>query len=733
MTRGKSIATLLITVLLIAVTGFIAIFGVGDLKTGAAENIILGLDLKGGVSITYQTKEENPSEKDMEDTVYKLQKRAEIYSTEAEVYQEGDRRITIEIPGATDADAVLDELGKPGSLEFVASNSDGSAGGVTVLTGKDIKNAEAGTQESQTGAKEYVVQLTLTDEGAQTFGEVTAANIGKQIAIMYDERQISNPTVNSAIRDGRPVITGMASYEEAEELATMIRIGGISLELEELRSNVVGAKLGEEALSSSLKAGLIGLLIVMVFMVVIFLIPGVVASIALILYTTIMLLVLNAFDITLTLPGIAGIILSIGMAVDANVIIFTRIKEEIGNGSSVRTAIKAGFSKALSAIIDGNVTTLIAALVLGIMGTGSVKGFAITLAIGIVLSMFTALVITRFILQAFFTLGVQNEKFYGSKKDGRVINFLGKKLVFFIIAIVAIGAGFVAMGIQAAQGNQMLNLSLEFMGGTTTTVPFNEDYSIEQIDEKVKPVFGEVTGDNNIQAQKVASENEADKNKVIIKTRRLSEDEREALNNKLVEEFGVVKNDIESDSISSTVSGEMRRDAIVSVIIAVILMLIYIWFRFKDIRFASGAVIALLHDVLVVLTCYAVVRISVGNTFIACMLTIVGYSINATIVIFDRIRENMGGSRNKKNLDEIVNKSITQTLTRSIYTSFTTFIMVFLLWIMGVASVREFAAPLMVGIIAGGFSSVCISGTVWYLMKKGKGSKKEEAGESSEA
>jgi len=724
MTKGKSIATLLITVLLIAATGFVAAFGVGDTKSGAAQNITRGLDLAGGVSITYQTVEENPSAEDMADTVYKLQKRAEVYSTEAEVYQEGERRITIEIPGATDADAVLEELGKPGSLEFVAMKSEG--GGETVLNGSHIENAVAGTQESQTGAKEYVVQLTLNDEGTKLFGEATAANIGKQIWIMYDEQEISAPLVRSAIYDGNPVITGMADYEEAEELATMIRIGGISLKLEELRSNVVGAKLGEQALSSSLKAGLIGLVIVMIFMIVVFRIPGLASSIALVLYTTIMLLVLNAFDITLTLPGIAGIILSIGMAVDANVIIFTRIKEEIGLGSSVRGAIKMGFSKALSAIVDGNITTLIAAAVLGFMGTGSVKGFAMTLAIGIILSMITALLFTRLILLAFYGMGLQDEKFYGSKKDGKVINFLGKKVVFFVIAAVAIGAGFVAMAINGANGKGALNFSLEFMGGTTTTVPFNKDYSINEIDKIVKPVFAEITGDNDIQAQKVTADNEADKNKVIIKTRRLNEDERAKLNDKLVEEFGVVESDIESDTISSTISNEMRSDAIVSVIIAVVLMLIYIAIRFKDIRFASASVLSLLHDVLVVLTCYAVVRISVGNTFIACMLTIVGYSINATIVIFDRVRENMGGFKNRKNLDEIVNKSITQTLTRSIYTSFTTFVMVLVLWIMGVASIKEFAAPIMVGIIAGGFSSICISAVVWYLMKGGKKSKDEK-------
>lgn len=721
MTKGKSILTLLLVAVLIAVTGSVAIFGIGSNKQGAAENITQGLDLQGGVSITYQVIDDNgkvveaPEQEDMDDTVYKMQKRAEVYSTEAEVYQEGSNRITVEIPGASDADAVLDELGKPGDLAFVVMNDSSNE---EVITGSDVETAEAGAQTSDTGAKEYVVKLKLTDEGAEKFGEATAANIGNKIYILYDSKQISAPVVQSAIYNGEPVITGMESFEEAEELATMIRIGAITLKLDELRSNVVGAKLGEEALRSSLQAGIIGLVIVILFMIVIFRIPGVVASISLILYTTLMLIVLNAFDITLTLPGIAGIILSIGMAVDANVIIFTRIKEEIGLGKSVRTSIKSGFSKALSAIIDGNVTTLIAAIVLGVNGSGSIKGFAQTLAIGIILSMFTALVVTKYMMQAFFTLGVRDEKFYGSKTDRGVMNFVGKKLIFFVIAIVVIGSGFVAMGIHGAKGDKILNFSLDFMGGTTTTVPFNEDYSINEIDEKIKPIFSDVTGDNDIQAQKVASDNKAEKNKVIIKTRTLSEDEREELNNKLVEKFGVEESSIESESISSTISGEMRTEAVVSVLIAVLLMLIYIWFRFKDIRFASGAVIALLHDVLVVLACYAVFRISVGNTFIACMLTIVGYSINATIVIFDRIRENMGGYKTRDNLDEIVNMSITQTLTRSIYTSFTTGIMVLLLWILGVASVKEFAAPLLVGIVAGCFSSVCLSGVIWYLLRK---------------
>ena len=490
-----------------------------------------------------------------------------------------------------------------------------------------------------------------------------------------------------------------------------IRIGSLSLELEELRSNVVGAKLGQEAIATSLKAGAIGFGIVAVFMIAVYLVPGLASVLALCLYVALELVLLSAFEVTLTLPGIAGIILSIGMAVDANVIIFTRIKEEIGVGKTVKSAIKTGFSKALSAIIDGNVITLIAAVVLFWRGSGTVKGFASTLALGIILSMFTALFVTKAILNALYNLGLDDPKFYGVSKEKKAINFLGKKNLCFIISCVVIVAGWVTMGVHGAGGDGVLNYSMEFKGGTSTNVTFNEDMSLEDISSKVVPVVTKVTGDAEVQTQKVTGTNE-----VIIKTKTLSVDQRQALNDALVENFGVEEDKITAESISGAVSNEMKRDAIEAVIIATICMLIYIWFRFKDIRFATSAVLALLHDVLVVLTFYAAARWSVGSTFIACMLTIVGYSINATIVIFDRVRENLKVKTNKQSLADLVNLSITQTFTRSINTSLTTVVMVIVLFIMGVSSVREFALPLIVGIVCGTYSSVCITGALWYVM-----------------
>ncbi len=694
--KRKGIIGLLITLICIGVFGYFGYDTMDDIK--------LGLDLAGGVSITYQAVEENPSSEEMSDTIYKLQQRVQNYSTEAEVYQEGSNRINIDIPGVSDANAILEELGKPGSLIFVDES------GNTILTGDQVASAKAAIQEKN-GQKSYVVSLTFTEEGAKTFADATAKNIGKRIGIIYDGSMVSYPTVNSAITGGECYIDGMQDYDEAENLAATIRIGSLSLELEELRSNVVGAKLGQEAIATSLKAGAIGFGIVAIFMIAVYLVPGLASVLALCLYVALELVLLSAFEVTLTLPGIAGIILSIGMAVDANVIIFTRIKEEIGVGKTVKSAIKTGFSKALSAIIDGNVTTLIAAVVLFWRGSGTVKGFASTLALGIVLSMFTALFVTKAILNALYNLGLDDSKFYGVSKEKKAINFLGKKNLCFIISCVVIVAGWVTMGVHGAGGDGVLNYSMEFKGGTSTNVTFNEDMSLEDISSKVVPVVIKVTGDAEVQTQKVTGTNE-----VIIKTKTLSVDQRQALNDALVENFGVEEDKITAESISGAVSNEMKRDAIEAVIIATICMLIYIWFRFKDIRFATSAVLALLHDVLVVLTFYAAARWSVGSTFIACMLTIVGYSINATIVIFDRVRENLKVKTNKQSLADLVNLSITQTFTRSINTSLTTVVMVIVLFIMGVSSVREFALPLIVGIVCGTYSSVCITGALWYVM-----------------
>lgn len=744
MKKVKAVVVLLVMLAATIGLGYIAFVGIGDGRKGSYHNIKLGLDLAGGASITYQaTGDETPSDEDMDDTVYKLQRRVEQYSSEAQVYREGDDRINIEIPGISgveETNKILDELGQPGSLYFIRqTNDDGEENysyqqkddgtyayvlnkdiddlidsGDVVLTGTDVADAQAGYQQDSMNNNEIVVELTFTDDGKTKFADATtrAFEKGETIGIYYDGEFISVPKVQAAITNGQAVITGEETIEDAQTLASTIRIGGLKVELTRLRSNIVGAQLGQNAITTSIRAGIIGFALIVIFMMFVYLLPGFAASLALIIYTILMALVLNAFDLTLTLPGIAGILLSIGMAVDANVVIFARIREEIAAGASVKNAMNTGYRKALSAIIDGNVTTLIASIVLGLLGSGTVRGFAQTLAIGIILSMFTALVVCRLIMNVFYSLGLTSEKLYGRAKNRKSIGFVEHRKIFFTISIVAIASGFVAMGIHAGNGDRALNYSLDFVGGTSTTVTFNEDMDLEELDEKVVPVFEEVIGNSNVQVQKVSGSNQ-----VVFKTSELTQDQSSQLAEDLIDQFDVDKDSIETETISSTISSEMKADALEAVIVALILMLMYIWFRFRDVRFGAGAVIPLIHDVLVVLACYAILRVSVGSTFIACMLTIVGYSINATIVVFDRIRENMALRKKGDTVAAVVDKSVTQTLSRSIFTSLTTFFMIATLFVFGVSSVREFALPIMVGVVSGCWSSVCIAGPIWYVLR----------------
>lgn len=716
--KRNSVLTIIVFILVLALGTFTVVQGLGKNQIGKAENIILGLDLAGGVSITYQIKEDNPTDQEIRDTIERLQQRADVYSTDSNVYKEGNNRINIEIPGVSDASKILEELGKPGALEFLdEDNYSKYASGQeyeTVLTGSDVKNASAAIDNSGT-VQEYVVQLAFSDEGTKKFADATTANVGKRIYIIYDGEIASAPTVQTAITGGSAVINGMADDEEAEQLAQTIRIGALPLTLEELRSNEVGATLGKDALSTTLKAGAIGMAVIAVIMIGLYLLPGFISVLALIAYVVLMLLCLNGFNASLTLPGLAGIVLSVGMAVDANVIIFTRIKEELGAGASVKSAIDAGFNKALSAILDGNITTLIAAFVLYIMGSGSIKGFALTLGIGIVLSVFTALIITKQLLKAAYTLGLQSPKLYGAKKEAKVHNYVKLSRFAYLISFVAIAAGLIALPVFKGKTGSTLNYSLEFTGGTSMTVNFEERYDLAKAESDILPVIAKAAGisEADIQVQNVKNSNE-----IVFKSAELSNDQRDAVQTALEDNFKVKEFNMEN--ISSTISTEMQRNAIISVLIATALMLIYIAIRFSDVKFGAAAVIALLHDVLVVFAVYSIGRLSVGNTFIACMLTIVGYSINATIIIFDRIRENMV-SMSKESYATIVNTSISQTLTRTIYTSLTTFVMVFFIYIMGVPSIKEFALTLMCGIVCGAYSSVCITGPLWYMFKTGFG------------
>lgn len=736
MKRTKSWVALILLLASLLGLGYIAWFGIGKTKDGSVHSINLGLDLAGGVSITYQVVgDKNPSAEDMSDTVYKLQQRVGQYSTEAQVYKEGSNRISIEIPGVNDADKILTELGQPGNLYFIAqTNSKGEENytsqggeykltkniaaldmeGSVVMKGTDVKTAQAGAQtDSSTGAKEYMVDLQLTDAGRKKFAKATkrAFEKGETIAIYYDGKFVSVPKVNSEIKNGRAQITGAFTVEEAQNLASTIRIGGLSLQLKELRSNVVGAQLGVEAIHSSLIAALVGFAMVVLFMLLVYRILGLAADIALAFYCCLVVILLDGLEITLTLPGIAGIILSIGMAVDANVLVFARIREEMQAGKSVKEAMKSGYHAALSAILDGNITTLIAAVVLMIFGTGSIRGFAYTLTLGTVVSLFSALLITRAVSACLYGIGLQGEKLYGKPEQIKYLSIIKNRKIYYAVSLGIMAVGVIVMLFNTASGKGPMNFSLDFVGGTSTTVTFNENHTLQDLDANVVPAIRKATGVSSVQTQTVSGTKE-----VIFKTIPLSVEQRKAMSTALQDQFKVPEDKIAAETISATISDEMSRDAILSVLIALVCILFYVRIRFSDMQFGIAAIIALAHDAVIVTLCYVVTRIEVGNTFIASVLTIVGYSINDTIVTFDRIRENK--ARGKLNKEELINTSVTQTMSRSLFTSLTTFLMVLSLFIFGVTDIRNFALPLMVGIICGTYSSIFIASPLWYDMTK---------------
>lgn len=718
--KGRYAAGMILLVILCAFGIFITTKGITKNKIGRASNIELGLDLAGGVSITYEVDGKNVSDSDMKDTVYKLQKRVEGYSTEAEVYREGTDRINIEIPGVTDANKILDELGKPGSLTFVVpkevkvkknGKTTTQTQMETILSGSNVKRAKAVTNEDKTtGQKEYLVSLEFDSKGTKAFAKATKENVGKPIYIIYDNEIISAPTVKEAITKGECTIDGMESFESAENLASSIRIGSLPVELKELRSNVVSAKLGVNAIETTIKAGIIGFGIVCLIMIIFYALPGVISCFALAIYLLMTLLALNGFNVTLTLPGLAGIILGIGMAVDANVIIYARIQEEIAAGKSVGGAIKAGFGKAASAIIDGNVTTLIAVVVLWLKGSGTVKGFAQTLGMSVAISMFTALVISRFLVYTAYEFGLRNEKLYGKARTIKKRDFVAAGKKYVVVALVIIIAGLAFLPINKSRIGSVLNYDLEFSGGTASTITFDKKQKVnDDLEKKVVAAYEKVSKSSSVQSQKVKANNQ-----MVIKSVELNLSQRKQIEKTLKNAYSAKS--VATENISSTISNEMQRDAFISVLISTICMLIYIAIRFKDVKFGSSAIIALVNDVLVVFAAYSIGKLAVGGTFIACMLTIIGYSINSTIVIFDRIRENLKGAKSYET-KEIVNNSICQTLTRTINTSLTTFVMVFVLFILGVSSLKEFSLTLMVGVIGGAFSSVFLTGPLWYFMK----------------
>ena len=693
--KSKSKSSILF-VLCVVVIMSLAFIGFNGLEIAGWEvksfnnAITKGLDLQGGVSVLMEIQEDNVSSDVRQRTKQLLELRVnKIGVAETVVTEEGDKRIRIDIPGAYDSNEIVEDLSKTGNLEF--RDSDGNV----LLTGKDVKEATAVLDSTSSP----VVSLEFNDDGKEKFAEVTANNIGNAISIYMDDELVSSPVVQSAITDGKAVINGMSSMDEATNLAGIISSGALPVEIKAVSVTNVGAQLGSEALPNAIKAGVIGVGIIFLFMIIYYRIPGLFASIALTLYITLVLLLFTEMKVALTLPGIAALLLTIGMAVDANILIFERIKEELSRGISVKSAVKAGFENAMSSIVDSNSTTFIAALILYFIGSGSVKGFAVTLMIGIVLSLFTALIITKLLMNLAVDIGLLKKIWqFGTKKERKSFKIVQKTKIWFTLSLICILVG---VGFTVTKG---LNFGIDFQGGTKMVVDLGEGFNKPEVDEVVKAIVPD------------AVTNEAAETQYEIKAKDLDSAKVNEVFKALQDKYNLEDEALLSqDEIGASVGKDLTRNSIIALAVACLAMLIYIAIRFK-MDYGIAAIVALVHDLLITVSVFAIFNIPVNTPFIAAILTIVGYSINDTIVIFDRIRENSKNMR-RASAEEIADKSLTQTMSRSINTTLTTLITITAVNIF-VPTVREFSFPLIIGIAVGAYSSIFIAAPTWVALRK---------------
>ena len=709
-----------VVIIAVVILGWCAsIFGMGPVKK-IKDTLNYGLDINGGVFVVMQadTKGMSPSKTKtvMEQTREVINKRVNAMGiSEATVSIEGTNRLRIEMPGVKDADTAIKRIGKTAKLKFTLAD------GTEVLSGSDVKNAAAAV-DSQNGG--YKITMKFTGAGQSKFAQATeraaSGNVNATveergqkvdptaIVIKLDDDILTAPTVREKIDNDSCEITrnGGFSEEEASQTAALIRGGALPVSLTEAQSSVESASIGANALDKSIVAGAIGLGLVFLLMLFMYNVLGLIADVALALYVLIVLWVMAGMGAVLTLPGIAGIVLGIGMAVDANVIIFSRIKEEIGQGRSIRVAVSTGFKHALTTVLDSQITTLIATIVLYQLGSTTVKGFAVTLMISILASIFTAVVISQIMVGTLAESKFARYRFFGCNNDGTPRNFVKKQFrfiqhrkIFYCASAAVILCGLVFLGVRG------FNYGIDFTGGTSIEMNMGQKVSIP----KVEKTISEFKLDPSI-----VYSGEGQKNVIIKTTKGLTTPQRKAVTDKLRSAYGLgEKSIISSQEFGATVGKEIRNNAIKSILIAAFFMLLYIIFRFKTWKYGVAAIAGIGHDGLVMIAFYAIFGVTVNNPFIAAILTIVGYSINDTIVIFDRVRENRHIMRNTP-VGEVLDTSINQTLNRSIMTSLTTVVSIIPLLVMVSGTLAQFVLPLMVGVLCGTYSSIFLCSPLYY-------------------
>jgi len=717
--------TLYKVILILAVIGTCAYF-----TFPLDKRINLGLDLKGGMHLLLKVDTANLSGAAKEDAcdraVEVIRNRIDEFGVrETSIQKQGIDEIVVQLPGVSDRERALDIIGKTALLEFKLVSDDTNkmqealAGNIpegfelkrseednepllldklTVLTGENLTNAAVRFDQSQ--FNEPLVTLQFNAAGSKKFADITSNNVGKRLAIVLDGKVQSAPRIKEAIPSGEAVITGRFSPDKAQDLALILRVGALPAPMRVEEERTVGPLLGQDSINNGVKASLVGCALVFVFMAVYYLLAGIVADIALALNLLMILGGLGLLPVlfpgvsaTLTLPGIAGMALSLGMAVDANVLINERIREELAAGRSLRAAVTNGYSRAFSAIFDSNFTTLIAAFLLFQFGTGPIRGFAVTLTIGLIASLFTAIVVTRTIFEILLGMGVFKNSLPMLKLIPETkFDFIGKRKIFYCFSLIVIIVG---LGFYFKKGKQAYGI--DFAGGQLQEYSFKTAPHIDEVRKALKDIG---LGDATIQQFK------ENPRAVLIRT---SEDKSALLTEKLKSAFpGQDIQILRIERVGPIAGKHLKTKAIYALIWSLLGILIYVSFRFKHFNFAIAGVIALIHDVLVALGFLAVTGRQIDLLSVTAFLTIAGYSINDTIVIYDRVRENARLYR-KLSLTELINLSVNQTLGRTILTSGVTLMVVAAFLFYGGEVLSNFAFTLFVGFISGVYSTVYIA------------------------
>ena len=599
------------------------------------------------------------------------------------------------------------------------------------MTGEIVQDAKVTKGQSFENAGQPIINFTTTNDGIKLFSRVTGAHLEERMAIILDDQVYSAPTIRAKIRDGRSIIEGSGDLEEAKDLAIVLRAGALPANAPIVEDRTVGPSLGRDSIEQGRKAALIGLAIVMVFMVLYYGLSGLVANFALFLNLVFVMAILAGFGGTLTLPGIAGIILTIGMAVDANVLIFERIREELRNGKTLRVAVEDGYGRALLTIVDANITTVITAVVLYQFGTGPIRGFALTLMVGILCSMYTALFVTR----TLFNIAI-NRWQLSSISIGRMtifrrpsFDFLSLRKPAFVLSVFVILVG---LGSTITRGGY--NLGIDFAGGTLLELHFDPPVQVANLRDSLEDV--DVKGERrDLRHSEIKVFGPASDILIRVEEEAEGTATADAIKNTLKTEFASSIPDPaqwlrRQEAVGPKIGSELKQNAVNAILVSLVLIVFYIWWRFKQIQFGIAAVVALFHDVLITLGVFSLMDKEISLAIVAALLTIVGYSLNDTIVVYDRIRENRKLYR-RDSSKEVINRSINESLNRTVLTSGTTLLVVLGLLLLGGEVIRDFAFALMIGVIVGTYSSSFVASPLVLVWQNAADRRKEAAAATS--